>query len=109
MQIKTKRLKELAVKLAKSIVENERIKEMNSTSSVGGSYMTPMAFSNSEKNRKKLLKKALKQVGYKQVSEVNLNQKIRLIKAFQMRFRPELINGKIDKECLIISEKICKI
>ena len=76
MQIKTKRLKELAVKLAKSIVENERIKEMNSTSSVGGSYMTPMAFSNSEKNRKKLLKKALKQVGYTQVSEINLNEEI---------------------------------
>ena len=76
MQIKTKKLKELAIKLAKSIVENERIKEMNSTGSVGGSYMTPMAFSNSEKNRKKLLKKALKQVGYKQVSEVKLNEEL---------------------------------
>ena len=50
----------------------------------------------------------LKKIGYF-VKKVNLNQKIRLIKAFQMRFRPELINGKIDKECLIISEKICKI
>ena len=32
-----------------------------------------------------------------------------LVKAFQMRFRPELINGKIDKECLKISESIAKI
>ena len=31
------------------------------------------------------------------------------IKAFQMRFRPELVNGKIDKECFKISEKISKI
>ena len=31
-----------------------------------------------------------------------------LIKAFQRRFRPELINGKIDKECLIISNNLLK-
>ena len=29
-------------------------------------------------------------------------------KAFQRRFRPQLINGIIDKECLIISKKILK-
>ena len=28
------------------------------------------------------------------------------IKAFQRRFRPELINGKIDQECLLISQKL---
>ena len=50
----------------------------------------------------------LKKIGYF-IKKVNPNQKIRLIKAFQMRFRPELINGKIDKECLIICEKISKI
>ena len=31
-----------------------------------------------------------------------------LIKAFQRRFRQEIINGKIDKECLLISENIAK-
>jgi len=29
-----------------------------------------------------------------------------IIRAFQMRFRPELVNGKIDKECLKISESL---
>ena len=31
-----------------------------------------------------------------------------LIKAFQRKFRQALINGKIDKECLLISENIIK-
>ena len=31
-----------------------------------------------------------------------------VIKAFQRRFRPELINGKIDEECLLISQNIVK-
>jgi len=29
-------------------------------------------------------------------------------KAFQRRFRPEIINGKIDQECLLISQNILK-
>ena len=32
-----------------------------------------------------------------------------LIKAFQRRFRPELINGNIDKECLLIVNKLASI
>jgi len=31
-----------------------------------------------------------------------------LIKSFQRRYRPELINGKIDHECLLISENLTK-
>jgi len=31
-----------------------------------------------------------------------------IVKAFQRRFRQELINGKIDKECLIISNNLIK-
>ena len=31
-----------------------------------------------------------------------------LTKAFQRRFRQELINGKIDKECLLISQNLIK-
>ena len=44
----------------------------------------------------------LKKIGYSKCSEKYL------VKAFQMRFRPELINGKIDKECLEISKSIVK-
>ena len=29
-----------------------------------------------------------------------------IIKAFQRRFRPELVDGKIDQECLLISQKL---
>ena len=35
-------------------------------------------------------------------------KRLPLIKAFQMRFRHELVNGKIDKECLEISKSIEK-
>ena len=31
-----------------------------------------------------------------------------LVKAFQRRFRPELINGIIDRECLLISQNLIK-
>ena len=73
MQNKTKKLRELAFKLAKSIVETRKMREMNTSGATPG-YNTPHAFSNSERKRKKLLKKALKQVGYHQVSEIKLNE-----------------------------------
>ena len=50
----------------------------------------------------KFLKNLIK-IGYPK------SEKLRLVKAFQMRFRPELVNGKIDKECLEISKSIEKI
>ena len=31
-----------------------------------------------------------------------------IVKAFQRRFRQELVNGKLDKECLIISNNLVK-
>ena len=34
---------------------------------------------------------------------------LKLIKAFQRRFRPESVNGNLDKECIIIAEKLSKI
>ena len=39
--------------------------------------------------------------------KINKN-KLFLIKAFQRRFRQSLINGKIDKECFIISKSLTK-
>ena len=38
----------------------------------------------------------------------NKNEKINLTKAFQRRFRQNLINGKIDQECLLISKNLVK-
>ena len=32
----------------------------------------------------------------------------KIVEAFQRRFRQELINGKIDKECLLISKNLVK-
>ena len=53
--------------------------------------------------------KNLKKIGY----SVNLRKKhnkylIKLISAFQRRFRQEAISGFIDKECLIISKNLVK-
>ena len=45
----------------------------------------------------------LNKIGY------NTKNKIRVIKAFQRRFRQTLISGKIDKECLYISISLVKI
>ena len=56
--------------------------------------------------------KNLRKLGYYYKSIIMKNKvknnKI-LIKAFQRRFRPELINGNIDKECLIIMNKLASI
>ena len=52
--------------------------------------------------------KYLSKIGYLTKNLKN-NQKTKLFKSFQRRFRQKLINGKIDKECLIIAEKISKL
>ena len=46
----------------------------------------------------------LKQIGY----SINFKNKNYIIKAFQRRFRQNLINVKIDKECLLISKSLLK-
>ena len=50
----------------------------------------------------------LNKIGYLTKNLKNIN-KTKLIKSFQRRFRQKLINGKIDKECLIIAEKMSKL
>ena len=56
---------------------------------------------------KKLFLKNLYQIGYCQIKERAINQNISyLTKAFQRRFRQDLINGKIDKECFLISKSL---
>ena len=48
-------------------------------------------------------------IGYPRSSKINKNKYNKIITfAFQRRFRQELVNGKIDKECLIISENLLK-
>ena len=48
-------------------------------------------------------------IGYPKSSKINKNKYNKIITfAFQRRFRQELVNGKIDKECLLISENITK-
>ena len=53
----------------------------------------------------------LSKIGYliKSPKEIKKDKYLNLVsKAFQRRFRQELINGKIDKECLIISQNLAK-
>ena len=53
--------------------------------------------------------KTLHKIGYSRVLNKNKNKNIKLLtKAFQRRFRQSLINGIIDKECLLISKNIAK-
>ena len=72
-----------------------------------------------KKNRKIELDKISKKMFYNNLSKIGYNiKKTENIKnrkfnnyiviAFQRRFRQELINGKIDKECLIISNNLAK-
>ena len=69
-----------------------------------------------KKEKKKLDKyekinffKNLYKIGYSKVLNKNKNKNIKLLtKAFQRRFRQELINGIIDKECLLISKNLSK-
>ena len=60
-----------------------------------------------------LFYKNIYKIGYSIKIPKNFNDKknnylIKIIKAFQRRFRPEMVNGKIDKECLIISQNLIK-
>ena len=63
--------------------------------------------------QKKIFIKNLIKIGYsiKKTKPIKLNSEKYLkliIKAFQRRFRQELINGKIDEECLLISQNLVK-
>ena len=51
-------------------------------------------------------------VGYSKKYTTNISKKkylIELAKTFQRRFRQELVNGKIDQECLLISKSLIKV
>ena len=53
--------------------------------------------------------KNLYKIGYYNFNKIQLNKKkLFLVKAFQRKFRQNLINGKIDKECFLISKNLIK-
>ena len=54
---------------------------------------------------KKILLRNLYSIGY---ASINRAKPLSFVKAFQRRFRQELINGKIDQECLLISKNLAK-
>ena len=61
-------------------------------------------------SKEKFLKN-IYQIGYSRKIPIYFNKKrysMLVIKAFQRRFRQELINGIIDKECHLISENLIK-
>ena len=55
-------------------------------------------------NEEKIFYKSLSKLGY---SKKVLNKKT-LVSAFQRRYRQNLINGKIDQECLLVSKNLAK-
>ena len=64
--------------------------------------------------QKKIFFKNLFKIGYsKKIPQKSDLDKIKYLKtvtkAFQRRFRQELINGIIDQECLIISKNLTEI
>ena len=58
-------------------------------------------------NKKKIIN-FLRKIGYF-TNNLSEESYIKLIKSFQRRFRPESVNGNLDKECIIIAEKLSKI
>ncbi len=56
---------------------------------------------------KKIFLKNLHKIGYNDVKGFKFGKNIKcLTTAFQRHFRQSLVNGKIDKECLLISKKL---
>tara|TARA_B100001057_G_scaffold496180_1_gene596986 strand:- start:149 stop:880 length:732 start_codon:yes stop_codon:yes gene_type:complete len=57
----------------------------------------------------KIFLKNLYNIGYNKIKKLNSNSNKKfLFKAFQRRFRPGLVNGKSDYECLLISKSLLK-
>ena len=61
------------------------------------------------KIEEKMFLRNLANIGYSKLKRINLKpEKLYLVKAFQRRFRQELVNGIIDKECFLISKNLLK-
>ena len=58
---------------------------------------------------KKIFYKNILKIGFSLTNQKNIKKDKFLnfvVRSFQRRFRPELINGKIDQECLLISQNL---
>ena len=56
---------------------------------------------------KKIFFRNLKKIVYSKIGKIMDNSyEINVVKAFQRKFRQNLINGKIDQECLLISKNL---
>ena len=63
----------------------------------------------SKKNARKIFFKNLRKIGYRYFNKDKFSKTDKLIiKSFQRRFRQEKVDGKIDLECLKISDNLAK-
>ena len=69
--------------------------------------LNPQEKKNCEENLSEFIN-YLKKVGYN-IEYSNLKELKKIIKVFQMRFRPELVNGKLDLECFNIAKSLNNI
>ena len=77
MEIKTrKHFNEVLKQLTLEIIEDEELEEINTTGSVGGEYMTPMAFDPEGENKKKSKKNTYR----KKIGEALESKDIAIIK-----------------------------
>ena len=61
------------------------------------------------KDEKKTFLKNLNRIGYNYIRGINYEKNVKFLTlAFQRRFRQNLVDGKIDRECLIISKNLIK-
>ncbi len=60
----------------------------------------------SSKKEERSFTKNLYKLGYMKISQKRSKKKLLIIKAFQRRFRQDLVNGLIDKECFLISKNL---
>ena len=59
------------------------------------------------KNEENMFLKNLYKIGFNDVEGVKSHQNLKFLTlAFQRRFRQSLVNGKLDKECLLISKNL---
>ena len=77
MEVKTKQsFNDLLESLVEELLDEEELDEFNTTASVGGSYMTPMAFDPEGKNKKKSKKNSHR----KKIGEALESKDIEIIK-----------------------------
>ena len=86
-------------------------KKIGISHSLSSNYLKKNRTIKINNKEKKLFFKNLYKIGYSRNFSKNLNETDHLksiTKAFQRRFRQELISNTVDKECLVISNNIIK-